>query len=75
MSMFDEATCYAEANAIEEVEAGVLPPRHRPADLRPPRCGRQAALVKITQLMAQRLRTSNQLVGCGCASGRRSRLH
>ncbi|MDB5963988.1 MAG: Crp/Fnr family transcriptional regulator [Polaromonas sp.] len=63
MSMLDSEPRYASCTAIEAVEAGVLG-RHAVALLirDHPAVGAKV-LVKITQLMAQRLRnTSNQLV-------------
>ncbi|RYF40932.1 MAG: cyclic nucleotide-binding domain-containing protein [Comamonadaceae bacterium] len=63
MSMLDSEPRYASCTAIDEVEAGVLG-RHEVAMLIRDHPGVGAKLlVKITQLMAQRLRnTSNQLV-------------
>ncbi len=63
MSMLDNEPRYASCTAIEAVEAGVLG-RHEIALLIRDHPGVGAKLlVKITQLMAQRLRnTSNQLV-------------
>lgn len=63
MSMLDSEPRYASCTAIEAVEAGVLG-RHEIALLIRDHPGVGAKLlVKITQLMAQRLRnTSNQLV-------------
>ncbi|MES2363972.1 MAG: cyclic nucleotide-binding domain-containing protein [Pseudomonadota bacterium] len=63
MSMLDNEPRYASCTAIEAVEAGVLG-RHAIALLIRDHPGVGAKLlVKITQLMAQRLRnTSNQLV-------------
>ena len=63
MSMLDNEPRYASCTAIEAVEAGVLG-RHEIALLirDHPAVGAKL-LVKITQLMAQRLRnTSNHLV-------------
>jgi CRP/FNR family cyclic AMP-dependent transcriptional regulator len=63
MSMLDNEPRYESCTAIESVEAGVLG-RHAIALLIRDHPGVGAkVLVKITQLMAQRLRnTSNQLV-------------
>lgn len=63
MSMLDNEPRYASCSAIEEVEAGVLGRREIALLIRDhPGVGAKL-LVKITQLMAQRLRnTSNQLV-------------
>ncbi|RYX89564.1 MAG: cyclic nucleotide-binding domain-containing protein [Comamonadaceae bacterium] len=63
MSMLDSEPRYASCTAIDEVEAGVLG-RHEVAMLIRDHPGVGAKLlVKITQLMAQRLRnTSNQLI-------------
>ena len=63
MSMLDNEPRYESCTAIEAVEAGVLG-RHAIALLIRDHPGVGAKLlVKITQLMAQRLRnTSNQLV-------------
>ena len=63
MSMLDSAPRYASCTAIEEVQAGVLT-RATIAHLiqEHPKVGAKL-LVKLTQLLAQRLRnTSNQLV-------------
>ena len=63
MSMLDAAPRYASCTAIEEVQAGVLT-RATIAHLiqEHPKVGAKL-LVKLTQLLAQRLRnTSNQLV-------------
>ena len=63
MSMLDSAPRYASCTAIEEVQAGVLT-RATIAHLiqENPKVGAKL-LVKLTQLLAQRLRnTSNQLV-------------
>lgn len=63
MSMLDNEPRYATCTAIEAVEAGVLGRREIALLIRDhPGVGAKL-LVKITQLMAQRLRnTSNQLV-------------
>jgi CRP/FNR family transcriptional regulator, cyclic AMP receptor protein len=63
MSMLDSEPRYATCTAIEAVEAGVLGRREIALLIRDhPGVGAKL-LVKITQLMAQRLRnTSNQLV-------------
>ena len=63
MSMLDSEPRYATCTAIEAVEAGVLGRREIALLIREhPGVGAKL-LVKITQLMAQRLRnTSNQLV-------------
>lgn len=63
MSMLDNEPRYASCSAIEEVEAGVLGRKEIALLIRDhPGVGAKL-LVKITQLMAQRLRnTSNQLV-------------
>ena len=63
MSMLDSEPRYASCTAIDDVEAGVLG-RHEVAMLIRDHPGVGAKLlVKITQLMAQRLRnTSNQLI-------------
>ena len=63
MSMLDSEPRYASCTAIEAVEAGVLGRREIALLIREhPGVGAKL-LVKITQLMAQRLRnTSNQLV-------------
>jgi CRP/FNR family cyclic AMP-dependent transcriptional regulator len=63
MSMLDSEPRYASCTAIEEVEAGVLGRREIALLIRDhPGVGAKL-LVRITQLMAQRLRnTSNQLI-------------
>ncbi|MBC7548331.1 MAG: cyclic nucleotide-binding domain-containing protein [Polaromonas sp.] len=63
MSMLDSEPRYASCTAIEEVEAGVLGRRAIALLIRDHPAVGAKLLVKITQLMAQRLRnTSNQLV-------------
>ncbi len=63
MSMLDSEPRYASCTAIEEVEAGVLGRRAIGLLIRDHPAVGAKLLVKITQLMAQRLRnTSNQLV-------------
>ena len=63
MSMLDSEPRYASCTAIEEVEAGVLGRRAIAVLIRDHPAVGAKLLVKITQLMAQRLRnTSNQLV-------------
>lgn len=63
MSMLDSEPRYASCTAIDEVEAGVLGRRAIGLLIRNHPAVGAKLLVKITQLMAQRLRnTSNQLV-------------
>ncbi|MFM9902559.1 MAG: cyclic nucleotide-binding domain-containing protein [Polaromonas sp.] len=63
MSMLDSEPRYASCTALEEVEAGVLGRRAIGLLIRDHPAVGAKLLVKITQLMAQRLRnTSNQLV-------------
>ena len=63
MSMLDSEPRYASCTAIEAVEAGVLGRREIGLLIRDHPAVGAKLLVKITQLMAQRLRnTSNQLV-------------
>ena len=63
MSMLDSEPRYASCTAIDEVEAGVLGRRAIGLLIRDHPAVGAKLLVKITQLMAQRLRnTSNQLV-------------
>lgn len=63
MSMLDSEPRYASCTAIEAVEAGVLGRRAIGLLIRDHPAVGAKLLVKITQLMAQRLRnTSNQLV-------------
>ena len=63
MSMLDSEPRYASCTAIEPVEAGVLGRREIALLIRDHPAVGAKLLVKITQLMAQRLRnTSNQLV-------------
>jgi CRP/FNR family cyclic AMP-dependent transcriptional regulator len=63
MSMLDSEPRYASCTAIEAVEAGVLGRRSIALLIRDHPAVGAKVLVKITQLMAQRLRnTSNQLV-------------
>ena len=63
MSMLDSEPRYATCTAIEPVEAGVLGRREIALLIRDHPAVGAKLLVKITQLMAQRLRnTSNQLV-------------
>ena len=63
MSLLDSEPRYASCTAIEEVEAGVLGRRAIALLIRDHPAVGAKLLVKITQLMAQRLRnTSNQLV-------------
>lgn len=63
MSMLDSEPRYATCTAIEAVEAGVLGRREIGLLIRDQPAVGAKLLVKMTQLMAQRLRnTSNQLV-------------
>ena len=63
MSMLDNEPRYASCTAIEAVEAGVLGRREIGLLIRNHPAVGAKLLVKITQMMAQRLRnTSNQLV-------------
>ena len=63
MSMLDSEPRYATCTAIEAVEAGVLGRREIGLLIRDHPAVGAKLLVKMTQLMAQRLRnTSNQLV-------------
>ncbi|MES2413144.1 MAG: cyclic nucleotide-binding domain-containing protein [Pseudomonadota bacterium] len=63
MSMLDSEPRYASCTAIEAIEAGVLGRRAIALLIRDHPAVGAKLLVKITQLMAQRLRnTSNQLV-------------
>ena len=63
MSMLDSEPRYASCTAIEAVEAGVLGRREIALLIRDHPAVGAKLLVKMTQLMAQRLRnTSNQLV-------------
>ena len=63
MSMLDSEPRYASCTAIDEVQAGVLGRRAIGLLIRDHPAVGAKLLVKITQLMAQRLRnTSNQLV-------------
>lgn len=63
MSMLDSEPRYASCTALEPVEAGILGRREIALLIRDHPAVGAKLLVKITQLMAQRLRnTSNQLV-------------
>lgn len=63
MSMLDSEPRYASCTAIEAVEAGVLGRREIALLIRDQPAVGAKLLVKITQMMAQRLRnTSNQLI-------------
>lgn len=63
MSMLDSEPRYASCIAIETVEAGVLGRREIALLIRDHPAVGAKLLVKITQMMAQRLRnTSNQLI-------------
>ena len=63
MSMLDAAPLYATCTAIEEVQAGVLTRQTIGRLIQEHPAVGAKLLVKLTQLLAQRLRnTSNQLV-------------